>query len=362
MSNSNPVSDESAIVPSRRPLLSWMASLLHFKFMTHDRWANALFLHWKVPPHLESVLQGCTAPFLLDRYFEDNDGDGSVYIGLILLTEQNVGPSIGRTSWTTVTHHGVNVRTYIRHDKTQQQQQYFPPGIHFSSLECDDELTSFGANQFGMPYKMACIERTFVVADDTDKGEPVVASSTSSAGVDHRTCSKYNDKIQKFRLKSQRLEAGQPSLWRILSSFIGSMFQKAESLHASKFASAIKSTEDCIITTATQPTFSVDCSWSVVTGKPESETTYDNHKFAHWVVERYYVCTQKYGLLWNGRVEHEPWPLRRVELDRLILSGVDAYEPSQMRPVLEHMANHRPDSVLFSPGVGPVQFNMLRPL
>jgi hypothetical protein len=33
-----------------------------------------------------------------------------------------------------------------------------------------------------------------------------------------------------------------------------------------------------------------------------------------------------------------------------------------MRPILRYMADHRPDAVGFSPGVGPVTFTMLQPV
>ncbi|KAG7351885.1 COG2071 domain containing protein [Nitzschia inconspicua] len=351
--------DNSAVIPKRRTL-SWK-NIFNFKFMTHDRWANVLFLHWKIPSHMEKVLQDNTSPFLLDRY-PNNDEDGSVYVGLILLTEQNVGPSIGRSQWTTVTHHGVNVRTYVKACEKNN-----PPGIHFSSLECDDELTSLGANRFGMPYRVAQIQRFFVMRETFDGLAVTTDTTNTTTDIDQITCSDKNiNQIQRFGLRSERLASERPSLWRIFTTMIGSIFRKATPKHTSERKLSIESP----VTTNHTSTFTVDCSWSMckdstgptLSKKMSPQQQHDETSFAQWAVERYHVYTQKYGFRWSGRVEHEPWPLQQVALEGLAISGVDSYEPSQMRPILEHMANHRPDSVLFSPGVGPVQFNMLRPL
>lgn len=76
------------------------------KFMVHDQWANVLFLHWRVPKELEPLLLSTNDFLILDR-----TPDGSAWIGLILLTEENVGLPVLRSACTTITHHGVNVRS-----------------------------------------------------------------------------------------------------------------------------------------------------------------------------------------------------------------------------------------------------------
>jgi uncharacterized protein YqjF (DUF2071 family) len=290
--------------------------------MKHERWENVLFLHWKVPLHLEKILEENTHPFVLDRFPDENDdtsGKGSYYVGLVLLTEQGVGPAVGRTRWTTVTHHGVNVRTYVQGVAGLRSQQH-PPGIHFSSLECNDELTSWGANLFGMPYKVAKIERP---------SDPKM------------------EKTDQFRLVSKRFESHWPSMLRIVVNVFQGALGRTSSSKGDDSGAA---------------TFQVDCSWSLST-KNHNETIPCSDqvtKFAAWAVERYFVYTNKYALNWSGQVEHGRWPLKQVRLDNLRISGVDKYEPSAMRPVLQHMADNTPDSVLFSSGVGPVLFNMLR--
>jgi len=54
--------------------------------------------------------------------------------------------------------------------------------------------------------------------------------------------------------------------------------------------------------------------------------------------------------------------VEEVSLTNLSIYGVDSYEPAAMRPLIGHMEKNLPDSVLFSPGVGPVRFNMLKPV
>jgi uncharacterized protein YqjF (DUF2071 family) len=349
--------------------------------MTHDRWANALFLHWKVPSQLVKVLEENTYPFLLDRYSSgdghDNVGDenqhhtetdDSVWIGLILLTEQNVGPSVGRSKWTTVTHHGVNVRTYVRGiattttTTTTTQSSRQQPGIHFSSLECDDEFTSYGANFFGMPYKVARIVRSFEVEHDINQD---IRSVTTADISDRITCgADRRQHIQRYRLRSERLSREKPSLWRILSQSIMGMIQTSVPLHSTKITQHSENQNDKSLHKERNTTFTVDCSWSC--GNKDANKNADTARdsmFARWVMERYFVYTNKYGLHWRGQVEHDVWPaVDDVTLEYLDISGIESYEPKSMRPILQHMADNTPGSVLFSPGVGPVHFNMLHPV
>ena len=61
-------------------------------------------------------------------------------------------------------------------------------------------------------------------------------------------------------------------------------------------------------------------------------------------------------------VTHEPWPVEKAKIKRLVLDDIDQYEPSHMRPLLRHISKTSPDSVLYSSGVGPVDFQMLKPV
>jgi hypothetical protein len=54
--------------------------------------------------------------------------------------------------------------------------------------------------------------------------------------------------------------------------------------------------------------------------------------------------------------------VQKAKVNRLVLANIDQYEPGHMRTILLHMATTSPDSILFSPGVGPIDFQMLTPL
>jgi uncharacterized protein YqjF (DUF2071 family) len=83
-------------------------------FMEHDAWKDALFLHWRLDASADKEVLACLArecPFSLDV-----DDEGATWVGLVLLTEVNVGPpSPLRRITPAVTHYGVNVRTCKRH-------------------------------------------------------------------------------------------------------------------------------------------------------------------------------------------------------------------------------------------------------
>jgi uncharacterized protein YqjF (DUF2071 family) len=395
--------------------------------MVHDRWANVLFLHWRVPAHLESTLEADTAPFVVEKY------DGSAWIGLVLLTEEGVGPSIGRTPWTCVNHHGINLRTYVKGEldanasggggddddddddddsggdpkQHQNQDTATTRGIHFSSLECDDEFTSFGANFFGMPYRIAEMKRIYGFGnsdhDSNNTGAPEGKDSSSISSSPSRSRCYY-------RIRSERLPSGSPSFVRLL--FHALNWWRPRVLHSTTSSTTtttngfktgtisvnnnhlrekgddhfknIKNRE------SSSKQFMVDCSWSRCcshenqitnddnddddgtnndSSEPPSEgpsntnkVIANNEPFREWAAERYFVYTHKYGRNWRGRVDHEPWPLETIKLEDLVISGVDAYEPINMRPMLRYMADHKPDHVGFSQGVGPVTFTMLQPV
>lgn len=339
------------------PPLPWWKRLankvLGFRFMVHDRWANVLFLHWRLPAHLETILEENTAPFVVDRH------DGSAWIGLILLTEENVGPSVGRSQWTCLTHHGVNVRTYVRGcDETTR-------GIHFSSLECNDEFTAFGANLFGMPYRVAEMKRSYASGHDD------ASSSEEPTTILSNRC--Y------YKMQSRRLPSSTPSLIRIFFHSFSLNCWWSRFLHYTKTIDSESSNSSppnamgkIIRKThvdSSSQRFKIDCSWSRSEASDKhvlepSSNTIEEETFYEWAIERYFVYTHKYGQRWRGKVDHEPWPVEEstIRLESLEISGTDAYEPKSMRPILRHMAKHRPDHVGFSEGVGPVLFTMLQPV
>lgn len=215
--------------------------------------------------------------FPLDRY------DGSAWIGLVFLTERKVGPWLFRNKWTTFTHHGLNLRTYV---KTKDLT-----GIHFASLECNNVFACVAALIFGMPYRLATIVRTYL-------GQGLYAMRTSRV----------------WNL----------SAW--LFPWLPSNFQ-------------------------------VECEWEV----DGNETTV-SEEMSSFFVERYNVFTRKYGLNWVGSIDHEPWLCQKASLRKLKIQNVDRYYSMDMRPLLRYIKSVPPSSVLASEGVGPIPFQMLRPL
>lgn len=321
--------------------------------MIHDRWDQALFLHWRVPPELESVLENDAAPFQLDRY------DGSTWIGLVLLTEINVGPAAFRSKRSCVTHHGINVRTYVLSPsvkgETNDNQKCSTTvngenGIHFSSLECNDEFTAYGANYFGMPYRVADITRKMIPPEGIELGTD-------------NNCEQR--KSYMYQIESYRWKSAVPSLLRVLLRALpiprfASLGQYSRRTSDDQDTSADFGSSSAVdsspINRHTSSGFSVKCTWKI-RGHNDSI----DESFARWAIERYFVYTRKYGLSWRGQVEHKAWPdIQDVDLHQFWLGSVDTYEPAAMRPILDFMATHTPDSALFSPGVGPVAFRMLQ--
>jgi len=138
---------------------------LKFRFMMHDAWENALFVHWPVSP--ERLAE------MLPRGLEPDIMDGFAWVGLVLLTERGVSSShpLGRILVPPIDHLGANIRTYVRHNGV--------PGIFFWSLECSSTLASIGARAAGIPYFPASMSRKVDfepfaknTEDDAQKAEP----------------------------------------------------------------------------------------------------------------------------------------------------------------------------------------------
>ena len=305
----------------QRHCLSWLPQ----RIMTHDRWDKCLFLHWKIPPELEGILQEHTAPFALDRY----EADGCAYIGLILLTEQGIQllPGI-LPSWLPFSHYGVNVRTYCRgpngetsSSSLKNNNHQNDPGIHFASLECDNSFMGLTARIIaGAPYQLANMTRS-----DT--------SSSHDTGL--------------FLASQRILPDSRPWkwLWHITLEFTRRLF-RALSFQSSSKPQLLPS----------KPTaFSVECRWERHSD-PQNRVVEDS-SFATWVVERYYCYSRNAaGLSWKGTIQHSPWPLEQVQSYHLQLHNIETYAPIQMQPIVEYISQTPPDSVLYSPGVGPIHF------
>lgn len=363
--------------------------------MAHDDWSNVLFLHWKLPltddgSNLESILDRHVFPFQVERHM------GYYWVGLVLLTENNVGPAFSwcRSRHTCVSHYGVNVRTYVtgklvtsykeeprdvndgnerngcakmESSVTSKEENSLSAsavvekrGIHFASLECNNLITTIGANFFGMPYRYATIEREFRTGKTRTVDQP--------------------EAIAGFEITCSRVPWFM-DVWNLLNKF-ATMLRNASlsSLFGYFYAGSHGDSKGTRPEEKRGPddkknnvkplsdNFSVQCSWD--RQGPTNEIKIgdvlrrDVAKVpeASFFVERYLVYTRKYFLNWFGRVHHDPWPVERAVIRSLKIRNVDKYRPVCLQPILQYMADHDPDSVLFSPGVGPIVFDMLRPV
>ena len=121
------------------------------RFMRHESWDDALFVHYPVDA---AALQRRLPPDLVvDTH------DGVAYVGAVLLTESGIVPFPPRTPlwlvrWLSVSHHAVNVRTYVRPESGG------PAGIYFFTLDCSALLPTIGAFAlFNLPYRYSRMER-----------------------------------------------------------------------------------------------------------------------------------------------------------------------------------------------------------
>eukprot|EP00977_Amphora_coffeiformis_P017415 scaffold5683_cov156-Amphora_coffeaeformis.AAC.4 len=326
--------------------------------MKHDRWANVLFLHWKVPTELQCILEEHAAPFELDRM-----EDGSVWIGLIFLTEQNVGISLlpRMAPWNSFTHHGINVRTYVKGSPTSRRPeasngpcQNIMQGIHFASLECDHRFVSHMARYFGMPYQIATMFRRY----EPEKAEPSNGECTSVSTIDNdRLAIQAHSKMKRFYIASKRSSGGNALFQVLFSSFLDKIpLHNTKLLGCDTDDSRSKAKNPTTDIDERSTAFSVECEWE------RCHIPAPNTELATFLVERYHAYTFKYGCCLRGDVEHEPWPVEGAVLNKLCITNISSYEPKPMQPIIQYMATHTPDSVLYSPGVGPIDFKMLRPV
>eukprot|EP00931_Biecheleriopsis_adriatica_P040321 TRINITY_DN23104_c0_g1_i1.p1 TRINITY_DN23104_c0_g1~~TRINITY_DN23104_c0_g1_i1.p1 ORF type:complete len:308 (-),score=55.39 TRINITY_DN23104_c0_g1_i1:61-945(-) len=279
---------------------------LRFRFMMHDAWENALFVHWPVEPAIVAkMLPGGLEPDIMD---------GSAWVGLVLLTERGVSSSHpwGRVVVPPIDHFGANVRTYVLHNGV--------PGIFFWSLECSSILASLGARMAGIPYFPASMERRvdaepFAKGAETGRDEDTSLSS-SAAGV-------------------PAIGPATPDFIFDFSSTRSGIFRKP----------------------------AVAARWQLKSG--DSQHAEDFGRRARWFVERYSVYAAwplgRGPVLLRGDVTHPPWPVQSASLEFLdaseLLSAAGLHELAD----LHHKDVIKPH-VCFSRGVGPVEFWMLEPV
>lgn len=126
------------------------------RFMRHECWRDALFLHY--PVDAEALQQRLPPGLTVDKH------DGVAYIGVVLLTESGIVPlppgvPLWLVSCLGLSHDAVNVRTYVRPDPPDAG----PPGIYFFTLDCSALLPTLGAHAlFNLPYRYARMRRRTV--------------------------------------------------------------------------------------------------------------------------------------------------------------------------------------------------------
>ena len=123
------------------------------RFMRHEAWSDALFVSWAVDA--ERLAQHLPPGIRPDTL------DGRAYVSVVALTESDIMPwPPGIPLWLArllrLSHHAVNVRTYVRPETGDG-----PPGIFFFSLECSSLLPTVGASLlFNLPYRYAAMARS----------------------------------------------------------------------------------------------------------------------------------------------------------------------------------------------------------
>ena len=134
------------------------------EFMHHERWEDALFLHYEADP---IVLQALLPEGLVVDTYE-----GKAYVGVVALSELGITPTF-LPHWLrrllALSHHAVNVRTYVRPVGDSENT----PGIYFFTLDCSHVLPALGARVlFHLPYRMAAMTRRLL-----DRGKAYIFKS-----------------------------------------------------------------------------------------------------------------------------------------------------------------------------------------
>jgi len=286
---------------------------LRFRFMRHDGWENALFVHWPVDP---DVLKK-----KLPSGLEPDIAQGRAWIGLVLLTERgvSVSPKAGRSYLPHVDHFGANIRTYVKRGDT--------PGIYFFSLECSSYFASLGARLAGIPYFPARMSRT------VDIEYPLANSNVSKRGRSQCGC---------FQLPEKNARGSERSDSASDADFVF------------EFASERVGCKSPAVTAR----------WRLRSEDRDSGGLKD--ELANFFVERYSVYAAwpwgKGPLLLRGDVQHPPWPLQSVALDDLDATQLIAAAGfPELALTARYCGIGNQPHTCFSRGVGPVDFWMLEP-
>lgn len=268
--------------------------------MRHERWRDALFLHY--PVDAEALQQRLPEGLTVDTFH------GVAYIGVVLLTECGIVPwPPGVPLWLVrrlgLSHHAVNVRTYVR-----PTHGAGPPGIFFFTLDCSALLPTIGAwLLFNLPYRYARMLR-----------------STRHT----------NDETSSLRLESTRVRgnAAIAAEWKAEGSALGEDATDAADADADLLGRFF--VERYALYNPAGPLLRLLAMIPRLWKKRSSSSSSN---------------------LWTGTITHEPWPLTKARLIAYggicckggVLAALGLSELVQGgRPVLAHASS----------GVGPIDF------
>lgn len=282
---------------------------LHLRFMKHESWENALFVHWPVEP--AAIVR------LLPKGLEPDILEGSAWVGLVLLTERGVSAhaSMLRAIVSPIDHFGANVRTYVRRRGV--------PGIFFFSLECTSVTASFGARLAGIPYFPARMWRSVDI-------EQPLGCPVGKAGC--------------FQQLKAPCAVGQEGNLQDDGGFVFEF----SSVRVGRFRQQA----------------SVTARWQIKNTKQDEQFV----ARGDWFTERYSVYAAWPGgmgrapVLLRGDVQHPSWVLQPASL--LALDAQPLFAAAGLGDIVgrgrgsEVVEPH----VCFSRGVGPIEFWMLEPV
>eukprot|EP00927_Polykrikos_kofoidii_P057075 TRINITY_DN51183_c0_g1_i1.p1 TRINITY_DN51183_c0_g1~~TRINITY_DN51183_c0_g1_i1.p1 ORF type:complete len:365 (-),score=40.72 TRINITY_DN51183_c0_g1_i1:189-1163(-) len=291
---------------------------LKFRFMKHDSWENALFVHWPVDP--------AKVASMLPKGLEPDVVEDSAWVGLVLLTERGVSASspFARRIVKPIDHYGANVRTYVQHNGVK--------GIFFFSLECTSVLASLGARLAGIPYFPARMWRKVDIERPLGVGGGKIG------------CYQVSSPPVKLGNQSQEQRKGNADGDDAVLEFSSERVGRFGGRSAGP---------------------SVTARWRVELGTSGKQEQV--RELGRWFVERYSVyAAWPWGrgpILLRGDVQHKPWSLQPAALEELhaeTLMAAAGFEGIGSLRNTGDTTSVEPH-VCFSRGVGPIVFWMLEP-
>ena len=336
------------------------------RFMVHEKWDDALFVHYRVDA--EKLQQLLPEGLEVDLYGDEK----SAWIGVVALTECGIIPTLLFPSWllsfplvrslVAMTHHAVNVRTYVRPATTgpttssgddegqkQQQRERGEPGIYFFNLDCSTIPPAAGASIFfNLRYQYARMERSW-----RGQQQQMEDNSNKNDGSNSKDNDNGSHIRNRYKHKASTLldaKESPPSLLRVFDStrqrnLFGTFYSRTASapylraewtpIEDNNQNNQNDSTNDC-----TNSSTLNDFDEGTVVNNESSLQSPSCSSFEHFLVERYCLYNEPGPVLkllgwlqklfkpsallekqqirgkwmWKGSITHEPWPLKQAHL------------------------------------------------